>query len=382
MMRFIFISLMTTLYAFSAELSPIELKAEKAVKDLFANGQREEDRETRIKAIQFAIDSINDVLTNFPKETPQGKDVSPIEQYEWYSQVRNPKLWNLGGLLVVKPNLSLVIQPHKKQLEHLEAYRDGLKRMLKNPPIKVNRFDPYKQYKKMTKEQLTDEMFWQISKGDMKKVKFLIDLGADTKARQDKGGVIMTAAEDNRLEMLKYFYKKGFTNLNIKNKMGTTPLGQACNTPQNNLPLIKFLLSNKADPNLTQAYGNTCLSYAVAKNKLEIVKILIEKGVKLDVPNGYSLLYSASQGNVLSAPNYPEKKNLTIIEYLIKNGVKVNQQTPSGKTALMAASKRENIALVKLLIKHGAKTAIKDKNGKTAHKYTSNKKILEALPPK
>jgi ankyrin repeat protein len=58
--------------------------------------------------------------------------------------------------------------------------------------------------------------------------------------------------------------------------------------------------------------------------------------------------------------------NSARLESLLRQGLDVNGATPSGRTALMAASYNGNLRIVKLLLNYGADVNLKDKNGNTA----------------
>lgn len=76
---------------------------------------------------------------------------------------------------------------------------------------------------------------------------------------------------------------------------------------------------------------------------LDIVKLLLKKGVDINTKNGISLVAAAARG----AP-------YEMLKFLLENGANVNAIDGSSSTALMYEASRGNAEGVKLLIKYGA----------------------------
>ena len=100
-------------------------------------------------------------------------------------------------------------------------------------------------------------------------------------------------------------------NINIKNKLGTTPLHNAVNN--GSLNLVKFLIKNGA--HVTQSVLN-CAIFS-EKNTLKIVKMLLEAGIDLRLKNSYEATPKEYQLN-LSPLDHAEVRGKDDIAELIK----------------------------------------------------------------
>lgn len=118
-----------------------------------------------------------------------------------------------------------------------------------------------------------------------------------------------------------------------------------------NLVLLKLLLNNKADVNLTCGDGRNALraalkfeSYTATPERYEIIKTLIDAGADVNfagVDGETNLMFAVNAGT-------PET-----IEILIKNGALINTRDKKGETALMKASYYKT-GIVKILLERGA----------------------------
>lgn len=126
---------------------------------------------------------------------------------------------------------------------------------------------------------------------------------------------------------------------------------------QGNLKRLTELEQLKHDTiNSINENGFTPLILACYHNQLEAVKLLIDKGVNLNV--------NSPEGTALLAAVY--KNNFTITSLLIKNNADINLCNIEGVTALMFAVMSGDINMVNLLINGGANTKLLSKQGQTA----------------
>ncbi len=128
------------------------------------------------------------------------------------------------------------------------------------------------------------------------------------------------AGIDGDIKALKSLLSQG-VNIDAADDKGWTALRGA--VFGENIPAVKFLLKNKADPNIQlKDDGTTSLLWAVDNEDIEIVKALLDAGAN---------------------PNIPD--------------------TFTKRTPLMSAADTENYILTELLLKHGADITITDKYG-------------------
>ena len=95
-----------------------------------------------------------------------------------------------------------------------------------------------------------NDIFQASKKGDLARVKELVESGAD---------------------------------VNVKNRDGETALMIA--TFKKHLDIVKYLVEKGADMNVQDINKETALMFAISKNHIDIVKYLVEKGADVNVKN-------------------------------------------------------------------------------------------------
>ena len=164
------------------------------------------------------------------------------------------------------------------------------------------------------------------------------------------------------------------------------------------LSLIKLLSLKDKD-------GNTPMLFAAYKGNIDIIKKLIEIGIKYDIKNkaGLDIIHMAAQNDNANVIIYfKEKYNYDIFQsdiqgnnsihwassncakmalgYLLyyideKNKNIINAVNKSGQTALhLTILTNESITIIKKLIKKGINTHIKDNSGLTVYDIAKNNK--------
>ncbi|CAM3940002.1 ankyrin repeat domain-containing protein [Mucilaginibacter galii] len=247
-------------------------------------------------------------------------------------------------------------------------------------------------------------------------IKYLIDQPGNNvdKLTHDGRTYLHWAANRGNAEVLEYLLNKG-AKVNIMDSHGTTPLLFAAASGQPNtkiydlllahgdnlkknvnqdganalllavandkeLTLTNYFISKGLDLNSTDAIGNNAFSYAARSGNIELLKTLVQKGVK---PNQNALLMAAqsgggrrggSAGAGLPVYHYLESLNISpattnksganvlhyiarkpnqseIINYFLSKGVDVNKADEDGNTPLMnAAAGNRDTAVMAMLI--------------------------------
>lgn len=133
-------------------------------------------------------------------------------------------------------------------------------------------------------------------------------------------------------------------NLNIKNKLGETPIHFA--VKGRNLDNIATLLSQGIDLTIPTAKGETPMFYAMATGDMSVVNMLYT--------NNSPVLGVDAQGNnlihycILNCPSYKEddaratNTKSEIIQWLIEHGVSTEQKNNAGITPLELTSRQIN----------------------------------------
>jgi len=129
------------------------------------------------------------------------------------------------------------------------------------------------------------------------------------------------------------------------------------------LQQVKYYISKKYNINVVDDSKTTPLMHASSRGFIEIVKVLVENGAKLNLQNihGYSALIRACINK------FPE-----VIKYLIEKGADVNLIDKDGDNALILCSKLGEDDIIKMLIQKKANIHHVNKKNQNCIWYTSN----------
>lgn len=131
---------------------------------------------------------------------------------------------------------------------------------------------------------------------------------------------------------------------------------------------VKDLLEKKVNINSKDQFGRTALHAVSAGGHLEITKLLLKRGAKVNVQigRGWTIFGKAII-----------KGDLKEAEYLLNH--KWRDLIAEGETPLHIASRAGHLEIVKLLIENGASLNIKEANGDTPLHNAINGKHLEIV---
>ncbi|KAJ7992572.1 hypothetical protein DPEC_G00280080 [Dallia pectoralis] len=109
--------------------------------------------------------------------------------------------------------------------------------------------------------------------------------------------------------------------------------------------------------NFDTLWGETALSAAAGRGKLEVCRLLLEQGAGVGQPNrrGIVPLFSAVR-----------QGHWQIVDLLLNHGADVNMADKQGRTPLMMASSEGHLGTADFLLAQGASLALMDKEGLTA----------------
>ena len=108
---------------------------------------------------------------------------------------------------------------------------------------------------------------------------------------------------------------------------------------------VRSLLEQQVDVNTPEVDGTTALHWAVHRDALDIVDLLLRAGADVRSANRYGVEPLALAGT---------NGNAAMTERLLDAGADPNSASPEGQTALMTAARTGNVGTVKLLLAHGA----------------------------
>ena len=242
--------------------------------------------------------------------------------------------------------------------------------------------------------------------GNRDAIHALLNAGADPNIADDDGDVWVHYAARNYqcTEILQATIRHG-VDVNATNKENITALMIACE--EGNIDVINILLNAGADPNITNADGDTCLCYAARNDcctevlqaiishgidvnttnkknvtalmiaceegNIDVINVLLSVGADLNIGNGYTFLHYAAQN----------RYRAEVFEAMISHGVDVNATNEKNVTALMIACQNGNEDHTNVLLNAGADPGMADADGDTCLHYAARNhfhpKVLQAV---
>jgi ankyrin repeat protein len=155
-------------------------------------------------------------------------------------------------------------------------------------------------------------------------------------------GEIHKAIQDGDTAKVKALLEKNPELVNTANEVGMTPLLMA--TMRNKMELIKLLVNRGADVRAKNSIGFTALDAAVYSGNKEAVELLITKGADMNTKSKLGttpLLFSVTRGHK------------EVLEILINKGASLDITDRTGSSPLLLAALEGRKAMVELLIGKG-----------------------------
>lgn len=204
---------------------------------------------------------------------------------------------------------------------------------------------------------LTDQVQSEISKILINDQGDLILNNVDGEGRTP----VYIACRNGNIKIAEFFLNNG-ADVDKARICNFTPLHVACD--RCNPDIVKLLLSYNSNVNSRDMYKRTPLnilcknSFTEIAKKIEIAKLLLEKGANIDNQDdeGLTPLFGACTSD----------KNIDLIKFLLEKGANVNVRDKKiGQTPLFLACRRRDFKTAKLLLDYGADVNIKDFSGTT-----------------
>ncbi|MDG2054344.1 MAG: ankyrin repeat domain-containing protein [Phycisphaerales bacterium] len=202
-----------------------------------------------------------------------------------------------------------------------------------------------------------NELSSLVKRGDVDRLKELIDGGADVNTRGKSGVTLLGQASQNgNIEMVEFLIDSG-AELETADQVGRTPLMTA--SQAKDAAVTRALLEAGADVRARDPFVGNALSWHAAFGSADSVQELVDFGSDVEVVSdqtGFTPLVWAS--------GFGDSEAVTI---LIDAGARLDVvDVTDGSSALHHAAKTGSVAHLQALINGNANLEMIDRNGKTA----------------
>ncbi len=217
---------------------------------------------------------------------------------------------------------------------------------------------------------VNDELANAVLAGDPKRIKFVLDHGANINHINAQGyGLLHEAARYRDSETLQLLLDLG-ANPDIQDINGWTPLIHAAY--RNHVPSIEILVNKNANLELTTKNNYTALAIALGERKFWATRALVEAGANVN-----ALIGDKNMTPLMIAAIHHKSKDrekniiegtepIDIAKLLLEHGAKIDAQTTHGETPVMFAAAHDNSPIIAFLVENGADLLIKSNSGETA----------------
>lgn len=180
-------------------------------------------------------------------------------------------------------------------------------------------------------------MTFAVAKNNEKVIDLLLEYNADINLGTQGINPLYVASRSNNLLLVEKLINMG-ADVNIKDMSGYSPLMNLISFDKNNLDMIDLLINNGAKLEDINNNGATPLILACYHFNTQVIKHLIDKNANVNASDFFGgtpltiliWLHSEEGRKEFDLNNqrvFDEKENLFLIEYLLKNGAKVNMES-------------------------------------------------------
>ena len=214
------------------------------------------------------------------------------------------------------------------------------------PPVRLDSVDP---------ENGITTLMYAAQKGETSVVRWLLEHGVDVNItdRLERGALFYAIKERHMAVVRELLQWK--PQLDILTTSGETLLQMAIE----DVSVIEMLLDAGANAELCNGYGKTIINDAVAWNRLEVVRLLVNRGVNIHHRDSHGW------SPILDATGYVPNAEITRI--LAEGGANLKDTTTHGSTPLHFATIRPEPEILKILLEFHKTIDMekRDNNGET-----------------
>ena len=204
-------------------------------------------------------------------------------------------------------------------------------------------------------------LFLAVNKGEVALVGWLLNTAPSSFSinalfigkGDDNRSPLHLATENGSEKMVRFLVSQG-ANVNVSNEYGETPLHLAITS--GSLSVIRFLVDSGADVHAADRGGQTALELAAAEDNEDVARFLIDKGVNIRFQGGGS-------DTPLHRAVAHDAQN--VVSLLLKKGVSVDVVNEYGQSPLFYAAETEDEYLIRLLVSYGADLNAMEGDGET-----------------
>ncbi|XP_062179888.1 uncharacterized protein LOC133884474 [Phragmites australis] len=177
------------------------------------------------------------------------------------------------------------------------------------------------------------------------------------------------AAREGRTDVCAFLIDQLGLPVDPKDDDGETPLIHA--TRQGHLHTAQYLLDHGANPSVATSLGATALHHAAGIGNIELMKLLLSKGVDVESESdaGTPLVWAAGHGQQ------------DAVKLLLQHNAKPNTETDDGITPLLSAVAAGSLPCLEVLIQAGADPNIRAGGATPLHiaADSGNMEIIKCL---
>ncbi len=302
-----------------------------------------------VAIVKNDLDKIDELLDQTPDLTIKVNDEThpyygktALEIASIVKQRKLDELINLGRVTTYERDGRQKLKGHANDIGLISRYNEAITMIEEYffiTPLPDSNITP--------KENINDivRLITATYQSDYKVVQNLLNLGVDVDSTiNDNWTPLLIASNFGDYEMIKLLIENG-ANVNVQLQDGTSAIFLA--SALGNIQIVKLLIDNKIDINHKHVSGHNSLMIAIKRHHSDIANELILNGIDIDA-------FSWEEGeNALSLAVIND--NIEITKLLLESGVKVNQLTQGYFTALDLCTIENKKAFSNLLIKFGAK---------------------------
>jgi ankyrin repeat protein len=151
--------------------------------------------------------------------------------------------------------------------------------------------------------------------------------------------------KESDLEGVRKILKADRTLVNAKDNNGKTPLMWACNI--GDVVIARYLLENKADPDIKDENDSTALHISANSGNLELVKLLLQ--------NETSSINAGAEWDNTPLHLACERRHPEVVRVLVENGADIEARNALKRTPIIAAGRESGcLEIIRFLVEKGA----------------------------